>query len=229
VRIIQIPFSHNCLKVRKVLELKGLPYETTDISPMRRGPVIEASGQREVPVLVDGERVVTDSTAILLYIEATYPAPPLLPAQSHLRGECLLLEDWADAAFMALTRRIAYWNLLTTPEEFARLIAPRGGAVSRRVSGWLAGRMLRSRFGLSEERNRRDEAEARRLSRLAVERLAGKRYLVADKLTVADVTLAAMSVPLRRGSNELRLDPHVTGLLDWGRRILEEPRLDGAR
>ncbi|MBA2564471.1 MAG: glutathione S-transferase N-terminal domain-containing protein, partial [Gemmatimonadetes bacterium] len=115
MRLIQIPYSHNCVKVRRALELKGLPFDTEDIAPMDRSAPKRASGQALVPVLVDGERAIADSTAILLYLEERYPERPLLPAESRLRAECLLLEDWADAAFMALTRRLAYWAVLAQP------------------------------------------------------------------------------------------------------------------
>ena len=54
MRLFQIPFSHNCVKVRRVLDLKGLDYETVNINPALRRDVKRASGQELVPVLVDG-------------------------------------------------------------------------------------------------------------------------------------------------------------------------------
>jgi glutathione S-transferase len=108
VRLFQIPFSHNCVKVRKTLDLKGLPYETVDIKAYARRDVKRVSGQTLVPALVDDGNVVTDSTRILLYLEERYPQTPLLPRDPRERAECLVLEEWADSTFMALTRRIAY-------------------------------------------------------------------------------------------------------------------------
>ncbi len=220
MQLIQIPFSHNCIKVRRALELKGLPFETLDIAPMDREPVRRASGQSLVPVLVDGTRTICDSTEILLHLEAAYPEPPLLPREARARTECLVLEDWADAAFMALARRLAYWNVLATPGAIESLFFPHARGVSRRIGGARARRAVRSRFGLSARQNRRDEPEARRLARLAVERLGGRDYLVGDSVTIADVTLAAMTGPLRRAAPVVREDPHVQTVLAWGRRIL---------
>jgi glutathione S-transferase len=222
VRLIQIPFSHNCIKVRRALELKGLSFETLDINPLDRRPVRQASGQGLVPVLVDGERAIADSTEILLYLESAYPEPPLLPREAEQRAECLLLEDWADSAFMALTRRIAYWHALARPDAIESLFCPEARGVSRRVRGALARRLLRRRFGLSRGRSRRDETEALRLARLAAERLGGRGYLVGDSVTLADVALAAMSLPLRLAAPAVRGDPHVRTLLAWGKRILGE-------
>jgi glutathione S-transferase len=236
MRLIQIPFSHNCIKVRRVLELKGLAFETQDIVPVDRAPVRRASGQSLVPVLIDGERTVSDSTAILLYLENAYPDPPLLPAEAELRADCLLLEDWADSALMALTRRLAYWNLSASRAALAELFFPDASGLRRRWKGRLAARLLRRRLGLSEARNRRDEPEARRLAGLAVGRLSRGDHLVGERLSLADVTLAAMSAPLWSTAPAVRDDPAVQVLLGWGRRILGEdsiscyrPRRAGSR
>ena len=69
MQLFQIPFSHNCVKVRRALDLKGLAYETIDINPARRGNVKRASGQELVPVLVEHGRPTAGSTPILLEVE----------------------------------------------------------------------------------------------------------------------------------------------------------------
>jgi glutaredoxin len=61
VELIQVPWSHNCVKVRVALEHKGLDYETRDLT-FNRLPAKRASGQLLVPVLLDGGRTITDST-----------------------------------------------------------------------------------------------------------------------------------------------------------------------
>lgn len=223
LKLVQIPFSHNCVKVRRALDLKGLAYETVDIAPLNRAPVRLASGQPLVPVLVDGERAISDSTAILLYLEGAYPGRPLLPNDPRLRAECLVLEDWADASFMALTRRLAYWNALSTPDFIEERFFPRARGLSRRVKGQFARRAIRRRFRLSAERNRSDEDEIRRLADLAMKRLGERPYLVGDTLTLADVTLAAMARPLHVAAPVVRAEPSVQALLKWAMGILDEP------
>jgi glutathione S-transferase len=70
-------FSPFCWRTRMALAHKGLEVETV---PWRftDKDVIAFSGQGRVPVLVDGERVVSDSFAIALYLEETYPDRPSL-------------------------------------------------------------------------------------------------------------------------------------------------------
>ena len=85
----QSPF---CLKVRLVLAAKGLSFDVIEVTPgVGQIGLFRLSGQRQVPVLVDGETVVTDSTAIALHLEAAHPEPPLLPADPIARARVLLV------------------------------------------------------------------------------------------------------------------------------------------
>jgi glutathione S-transferase len=54
------------------------------------------SPRGEVPVLVDGDLVLYDSTVINEYLEEKYPEPRLLPRTPVSRARCRLLEDQAD-------------------------------------------------------------------------------------------------------------------------------------
>ena len=221
MRLLQIPFSHNCVKVRHVLDLKGIPYETVNINPLWRPDVVRASRQTLVPVLVDGERSIAGSTQILLHLEERHPQPALLPAEPRERAECLLLIDWADAAFMALSRRLAYHRVLEgPPKDLGGLFFPGQPERVRTVAGAGAGAGLRIRFGITGRRIRADAAEARRVAAIAVGRLGGADHLVGDELTLADITLATMSSPLQYAGDEVTGDDAVRRLLEWDARIL---------
>jgi glutathione S-transferase len=220
VKLFQIPFSHNSVKVRRALELKGLEYESEHVNPVFRGPVRRVSGQWLAPVLVDGDRVIADSTAILLYLEEAYPEPSLLPTEPAERAECLVLEDWADATFMALSRRLAYWRFLTSGASLGDLFFPGAPKLVRRLSSPPGSFALRRRFGLSAQRYRLDEAEARRAAELAAGRLGGRDFLVGDRVSIADVALAAMSAPLELAPLPVREYPAVRTLVSWALKTL---------
>lgn len=221
MRLIQMPFSHNCIKVRRALELKGLAYETLEIRPQDRRPVIARSGQKLVPALEEGDGCVAGSTAILRYLEQTYPEPSLLPEDRGLEAQCWLMVDWADRAFMELTRRLAYWQRLhSTPEVLARRFFPE----ARGPKLWIMMRVARSllvrRFGLSAWQNEADEAELPKAARLALDRLAGRPRLFGERTTVADVALASMVGPANLAGERVRRNDAVRALLLWARPIL---------
>ena len=224
MKLYQIPFSHNCVKVRKALDLKGLEYQTVDIHPILRIGLRRATGQALVPALVDGGHAVADSTAILLYLEDRYPDPPLLPIDAEARAECLILERWADETFMALTRRLAYWNVTASPGALGELFFPKAPPRIRHVAGQVAKRALHRRLRMSQKRNSLDEREAPRAAELALARLGGRDYLVDGRVTIADIALASMSAPLQFAVPAVRDQPTVQELVAWGRRVLEIDR-----
>ena len=218
MKLIQIPFSHNCLKVRIALGLKGLPFEIEDIPPADRSSVVRASKQGRVPVLVDGYHAIADSTAILLYLEARHPERPLLPGNAADRTDCLVLEDWIDRAFMAPARRIAYVNVFARPGTLRSLFFPGQSGPASWIKERIARRRVTRRFGIDPARHRRDLEEVKRAAELAVARLDGQPWLFDGGPTIADVALAAMTSPLRL--DPVAGDAHVARLLEWGKTLL---------
>lgn len=94
IRLYRAPFSTNVERVALALAHKGLSVESVVISYEDRSEVERVSGQGLVPVIEHDGTVVWDSTAILEYLEATYPEPPLYPADPARRTEMRLFIDW---------------------------------------------------------------------------------------------------------------------------------------
>jgi glutathione S-transferase len=96
LRCYRVPFSTNVERVSLALAHKGLDVEWVDVDPADRTEVDRASGQSLVPVLVDGDRVVNDSTEILRYLEELSPEPRLFPVEPARRAELEVFLDWFD-------------------------------------------------------------------------------------------------------------------------------------
>ena len=86
--------STNVERVALALAHKGIAVESVHVDPADRSPVRAVSGQDLVPVLVDGERVIADSTRILHYLDELRPEPPLFPRDRALRAQVELFLDW---------------------------------------------------------------------------------------------------------------------------------------
>jgi maleylacetoacetate isomerase len=73
-------------RVRIALALKGLVYDYKAVHIANNEQFAESyaavSASRLVPLLRDGENVVTQSMAIIEYLDETHPRPPLLPADA---------------------------------------------------------------------------------------------------------------------------------------------------
>ncbi|MBA3476458.1 MAG: glutathione S-transferase N-terminal domain-containing protein, partial [Actinobacteria bacterium] len=92
--LYRFPFSTNVERVALALAHKRLEVESVWVDPADRGEVMLISGQELVPVLVDGDTVVADSTAILEHLEERFPERPLYPADPARRIELRLFIDW---------------------------------------------------------------------------------------------------------------------------------------
>ena len=94
LRVHRIPFSTNVERISLLLAQKGLQAEWVDHNPADRSELVRLSGQELVPVLEHDGRILTDSPVILEYLEARFPAPPLLPADPARRAEVRIFCDW---------------------------------------------------------------------------------------------------------------------------------------
>jgi glutathione S-transferase len=90
------------MKVRSVLNYKGIPYERVAVLGPSLMELVRRSNVRKVPALdIDG-RMVVDSTDIAHELERLHPQPAVLPADPRLRGLSHALEDWSDEALYFL-------------------------------------------------------------------------------------------------------------------------------
>src|SRR5947209_20253527 len=80
IRIIGSYVSPYVRKVLACILLKGLDYEIDPITPFYGGDEFERlSPLRRIPVLIDGDQVLCDSSVICAYLDERYPGYKLLP------------------------------------------------------------------------------------------------------------------------------------------------------
>jgi len=98
MKIIGSYVSPYVRKVLACLNLKGLAYEIDPITPFYGDESFEAmSPLRRIPVLVDGDLKLCDSSVICAYLDEAYPERPLLPADVKDRARARWLEEFADS------------------------------------------------------------------------------------------------------------------------------------
>ena len=201
LELYQFELSHYCEKVRLILDYKGLEYRKLEVTPgVGQIEVFRMSGQRQVPVLKDGETVIADSTEIAFYLDRKYPEKPIIPTDPLARGECLLMEGWADES-LGLKGRRALLGGFKQSQSLRNAILPQNvpdfwkNLLSNVPNQFLD--LLGTGIGLGAEgikeahRGLKQDLEALSLI------LEHRPYLVGDQITLADLTVAALSLYLK--------------------------------
>lgn len=91
----QRPFSPHCWKAVMALAHKGLDFRRVPTT-FSEVPSVEAGASKTVPVIRDGEVVVSDSFAIAKYLEDTYPDRPTLFGGPGGEALARFVERWSQ-------------------------------------------------------------------------------------------------------------------------------------
>ena len=190
-------FRHSafCLKVRMTLQAKGLSFREVEVTPgIGQIALFRLSGQRQVPVLVDGDDVVADSSAICRHLEALRPDPALIPADARQRAQMHLIEDWADTTLAAAVRAALLQAAADDPQLRDVLLPEDVPSPVRQVMSGLPGGWL---SGLGELLGQ--EQRSSMLSSLCAiaDGLDLNGCLVGNAITLADIAVGAQLSLLR--------------------------------
>ena len=201
LELYQFELSQYSEKVRLILDYKGLEYKKIEVTPgVGQIELFRLSGQRQVPVLKDGDTIVTDSTEIALYLDRKYPEKILIPTDPVEKGQCLLIEELADES-IGLKGRKAFIGALNQYQNFRTSILPKQtpdllknlvGAVPPELLNFLGTGVGYSREAIAEaERGLKQDLEALSLI------LKQRPYLVGDSITLADLAVAGLSMIIK--------------------------------
>jgi glutathione S-transferase len=80
-------------------ELVMVPFDFDRLYTPRHPEVLRINPKRQVPVLVDGDLEIFDSTQIFEYLEDRIPRPALWPADPQGRARARLLEHQSDEVY----------------------------------------------------------------------------------------------------------------------------------
>jgi len=98
ITLYQYEVSPFCDKIRRVLNYKGLEYETVDysIADTAKGALKKYNSIGKVPTIKAHGAYLGDSTDIAQYLEKKHPEPALMPNGPKEKAMVHVLEDWAD-------------------------------------------------------------------------------------------------------------------------------------
>jgi glutathione S-transferase len=186
--------------VRKVLVFaaeKGIEVELKPTGLGNKDPdFIEASPFGKMPGLRDGDFAISDSSAIVVYMEAVKPEPNLIPAEPRARARTIWFDEYADTILFACGGKMF----------FNRIVAPRF-------------------LGQAGDEAAAAKAECEELPPLLdylESVIPDSGFLVEDRLTLADIAVASPFANLKHIN--VALDPgRHPRVLAYVEKILARP------
>ena len=162
---------------------KGLDFEVV-MAGGQGGPpeFAEASPFRKMPGFKDGDFLISDSTAIITYMDVIKPDPNLIPTEAKARARTIWYEEFGDTIVAACGGKI-FFNRVVSPKFFGR-------------PGDLAAA---------------DEAEKTEFPKLMdyLESVApASGYLIEDRFTLADIAVASPLATLMHGDCHINAKSH---------------------
>jgi glutathione S-transferase len=104
--------------VRKTLAYlseKGLTAELKPIGLQAKDPEFRAASPfGKMPGFRDGDFAISDSTAIITYLEAKHPLPLLIPVEPKARARTIWYEEFADTILIATMGKV-FFNRVVSP------------------------------------------------------------------------------------------------------------------
>ncbi|MCW0199931.1 glutathione S-transferase family protein [Sphingopyxis sp.] len=188
--------------VRKLLGYlgeKGIEFELQGVGIGDPDPGFRAASPLgKMPAMDDDGFLLADSSAIIHYLEARHPEPPLIPADPQERGRVIWWEEFGDTVFAACGGKM-FFNRIVSPKFLGR-------------EGDLAAAA---------------EAETEELPKLLAyleSAIPASGYLVGDRLTLADLAAASPLVNLRHCGSCIDAATHPR-IAAWSEAILSRPSL----
>jgi glutathione S-transferase len=186
--------------VRKVLAFaaeKGIEVELKPTGLGNKDPeFLEASPFGKMPGFRDGDFAISDSSAIVAYLEAVKPEPNLIPTDPRARARTIWFDEYADTILFACGGKMF----------FNRIVAPKF-------------------LGQPGDEEIASKAECEELPPLLdyLERVIPESgFLVEDRLTLADIAVASPFANLRHLN--VAIDPErYPKVTEYVARMLERP------
>jgi len=166
-------------KTAAFLREKGIEFDLEPTGFPNPSPEFcAASPFKKMPALVDGDYCLSDSSAIIHYIEAKHPDPPLIPDEPRARGKVIWFDEFSDTIMAACGAKMF----------FNRIVAPR-----------FIGRAGDEAVAKAAERDELPPI----LDYVETVAPDGEGFLVGNRLTLADIAMASPFVNLKHLEVEL--------------------------
>ena len=244
-KLITFCISHYCEKARWALDRQGIDYEEIGWPPGVHMMLSKHHGAEAttLPIVLDGAQVIQDSKTIMDW------------ADDHVQGDTASLtlpgsrdiERRADDAIGVNVRRLFYAETLPTVPERVKPELFRDASTRHRIVGdmmWpITRRMMMRKYDITSSAAAESRAKLEReLDWLDGKLADGRHYLMGDRFSRADITVASLlalfsrteqipyfhNFPAPKALAGILATWHERPVMKWVRKIYETERFTNA-
>lgn len=179
-------------KPRILLQEKDLKFSSDPVNPMSEvsDEFKSISPLQKIPVLRDGNYVIADSSCICAYLDKKYPSPSFYPSDAKFLGQALWFEEYGDTVLFKAIAPIYYQTVLSP--------------------------LYRQRKTNHELINVALDHDLPPVADYLNSHVDGKKYLVANQFSIADVTIASIFLNMYLSGYALPASrwPHLAAYLE---------------
>jgi glutathione S-transferase len=183
------PFSHWCVKARKIMDYKKIKYETKIVGYHDKRELIKATGQDYVPALVNDDQIVTYPD-VPDFLEKLQTNPTIYPEGTKALAKAM--ENWAQYRLEEVVWRYA---VVDFPKTF-----------KDDLERWIfieLQELKRGPFELMEVRRPALKAEMEDHLQMVEDLLQSHQYLLAERPSLADFAVFGAVNPLAYSGNRI--------------------------
>jgi glutathione S-transferase len=198
--LYQFPLSHFCEKARWMLDHKELEYVAHNLIPgVHRAFAMLKTGQYKLPILLDQEKWIADSTEIALYLDEVYPEHTLLKSDLKQRKEALEINRISNELGRHVRRWVMAHSLSENDESIDILIGEKGylrqlEKYSKPIMKKFVSKMLKLDETTTLESKKMLDDTVVLLNQKIIEQQG--KYFVANQLGLADIAVCSMLAPI---------------------------------
>jgi len=189
LEFFQEPFSHWCVKARKILNYKNIKYEIKDVGYHDKRELVKATGQDYVPAIVADGRIVTYPD-IPDFLEQLKPEPTIYPDGTKALSKAL--ENWAHWRLEEIVWRFVVGDFPKTFKDD--------------LERWVFVEIQEAKRGpleLMELRKTAFKKDMEMHLQILEDLLKTHKFILSEKPGLADFAAFGAIFPLRHSSNDL--------------------------
>ena len=217
----------NSGKPMLALEEKGVAWASRYVNMLafdqHRPEYLAINPQGTIPAMTHGDKVLTESTAIMEYVDEAFDGPPLMPADPRdrwrIRWWMKFMDQWLGPSFSMLG-----WSVFVGPKVRERPREELDAAIERIP---LPERRRAWRKAIEGDFSAEELAESRRRVALGIamleEELGRRDYVASDRYSLADINVFNSTYSLPVSQPDLASREKTPNIMAWLARVYHRP------